>query len=161
MDESIVVIPAPPSRPASGLRRLDPGNDDDLAFIASIARERTAVSDTLGALNENLFMFHCLYSLRAHVHHVPALDVLALLRRDGERLVIFDVVGRRVPTFAELHPFLLAEPHREVSFRFMTDKMDLGPAPATEKLAGNNAHVFPPFPLDAGPGVVFPATSHA
>lgn len=163
VNDYAMVARIPPPAPRPGLRKLEVDDPADLALISALAQERSAVSDVLGVLNQKLLMFHALYSLRAHAYHVPALDVVVFFKVDGPRLKVHDVVGRRVPAFEELHPFLAAAtpapPPGEIWFHFMTDK--IGVEGATPRaLEGNNTHVLPGFPL-AGERLVFPFTAHA
>ncbi len=145
-------------RPRPGLRRLDPADAGDLALIHRHALARSPVSDMLGAWNPKLLMFHCLYTLREHAHFIDDLDVVVFCKTAGGRLELFDVVGPRVPTFAELHGYLGSEPHREVRFHFMPDKMGVEPTGSWTPV-GNNAHTRAPLEL-SGPGWFFPFSAH-
>lgn len=157
--EILTVLPVAPPAPKPGLRQLDVDRPEDLAMIFALASERVPVSDRLGTLNPHLLMFHALYTLRKCAYHLPALDLVVFFHREAHRLRVFDIVGRRIPPFAELHPYLSAEPHREVAFYFMTDKLDLDGAVA-QPLEGNNTHILPGFPM-ATDGLTFPFTVHA
>ncbi|MFH1681204.1 MAG: GNAT family N-acetyltransferase [Candidatus Eisenbacteria bacterium] len=152
-----LVIDPPPRR--DGLRKLDMGSDRDIERVHEIASERAPVSDTLGALNPKLLMFHCLYALRDCVYEVADLDTVVLFKPERGRLVLFDVIGRRVPPFAELYPYLAREPHEEILFLFMTDKMGIEPT-GKRTMKENNAHIDPAFPLP-GPRCLFPYASRA
>ncbi len=140
-----------------GLRKLDPGNDDDLTLLYRLARERSPVSDLLGAWNPKLLMFHCLYTLRDCLYYVPDLDAAVFFEVDSGVLTVFDVVGRRIPSFAELHPYISGTPHDEVRFFFMPDKMGVDPT-GRRLLEGSNLHVLPPLRLP-GSEPLFPYVS--
>jgi len=157
--ETGVSLAVTPARPRTGLRELEVGNDRDLELIFRIASERSPVSDQLGSRNAKLLMFHCLYSLRKQAYYVSDLDVVVFCKTAGQRLELFDVVGRRVPSFAQLHPYLAGEDQREVRFHFMTDKLGITPTGRWSP-AGNNAHVYGPWQLP-GSEVFFPATARA
>jgi GNAT superfamily N-acetyltransferase len=145
--------------PRPGLRKLDPDNDADLEWIHRLACERSPISRLLGAWTEKLLMFHCLYTLRDDLYYLPDLDVAVFFRVDDRRLTLFDVVGREVPSFAELHPYISELPHDEVRFHFMPDKLDVVPSSKTP-LKNSNAQVYPPLRLP-GPDCLFPYSAHA
>jgi len=153
-----LAIEPPALRP--GLLQLDMGNDGDLALIERLASDRSPVSDVLGVRNVKLLMYHCLYPLRDFVYYIPDLEVAVFFKIDRDRLTLFDVVGRNVPPFAELHPYLAGQPHREVEFRFLTDKMGLEPT-GRRLLADCNAHVLPPLRLPEEPDTLFPYSCQA
>jgi len=152
-----LTVESPAPRP--GLRRLDPRDEADLARIHDLACRRVPVSRQLGAWNAKLLMFHCLYTLRNDLYYLPDLDVAVFFRSEQGRLTLFDVVGPKIPTFEDLHPFLAGEPHREVRFRFMPDRMNVRPD-RKETLANSNAQIYPPLRLP-GPDCLFPYVSHA
>ncbi len=146
-------------KPRPGLHRLDTLSDADLERIHGLACERTPVSDVLGVLNAKLLMFHCLYALGDHAYYIPDLDVVVFFKVDDERLILFDVVGRDIPPFSELHPYLTKQPHREVWFEFMPDKMGID-ATGWRTPEGNNTHIHSPFRMP-GSDCVFPYVAHA
>ena len=106
-----------------GLRRLDLADRSDRELVERFAARRVSVSNTLGVLSTRLFMFHALYSMNTCTYHLPDLDLLVLFVEDGERLVIHDLVGERVPSFAEVAPYLVSERTREVCFSFVPDRL--------------------------------------
>ena len=141
--ETISTLKVEPPAAIPGLRKLDPANDADLERIYRLACDRTPVSDLLGAWTAKLLMFHCLYTLRDDLYYLPDLDV----------------VGKQVPSFTDLHPYISELPHQEVRFHFMPDKMNVEPDGKTT-LEHSNAHVYPPLRLP-GPDLLFPYSSHA
>jgi GNAT superfamily N-acetyltransferase len=159
LDESLDLLrrESPPAQP--GLRKLNPDDDEHLRLLYRLACQRSPVSDQLGAWSPKLLMFHCLYTLRDHLYHLPALDLAVFCEVVEDRLTVYDVVGRRLPPFEVLHPYLSQRPHREVCFRFMPDKLDVRPD-CTIPLSDSNAHVFPPLRLPR-PRCSFPYCSHA
>jgi hypothetical protein len=146
-------------KPRSGLQKLDIQSDKHLDLIYRLACERTPVSDVLGVFNPKLLMFHCLYTLRDHAYHIPDLDVVVFFKVDGQRLTLFDVVGRHVPSFSELHSYLARQPHREVWLEFTPDKMGIK-ASGWRTPEGNNTHIHPPFRLPQ-PNCIIPYVAHA
>ena len=157
--ETITGLMVEPQTHRPGLRKLNPESDDDLALIYRLACERSPVSDLLGASNAKLLMFHCLYTLRDCLYFVPDLDVAVFFDVDGGCLTLFDVVGRRIPSFADLHPYISGQRHSEVRFSFMPDKMGVEPTGQTT-LRDSNAHVYPPLRLPE-PERLFPYASRA
>jgi GNAT superfamily N-acetyltransferase len=127
VEETIATLSVTPPASAPGLRKLEPDNDDDLSLLHRLARQRSPVSDLLGVLNAELLMFHALYTLRDCAYYIPDLDAAVFFAVDSGTLTLFDVVSRKVPSFAELHPYISGTPHDEVRFFFMPDKMGVEP----------------------------------
>lgn len=157
--EFVDTLRVEPPAVRGGLVALDPESPGDRDRVFQLATERCAVSALLGAFNARLLMFHWLYGLREHAFWIEDLGVVVFVTRDGERLTVHDVVGRTVPPFAELHPFLAGIPHDEVEFLFPTDRLDIDPT-GTRRLDANLTHVMAPFDLP-GTGAALPATCHA
>jgi len=145
--------------PRSGLRRLDPEDDRDIERLYRLACERTPVSNVLGVLHPKLLMFHFLYTLRDHAFEIPDLDVAVFFKVDDGCLTLYDVVGRDIPPFSELHPYLAGHAHHEVRFHFVPDRMEIEPTGQWSP-EGNNTHVLPPFRLP-GPDGIVPHVAHA
>lgn len=138
---------------------LDPTSPEDRKRFFDVACAREPVSNVLGCLNPRLLMYHWLYSLRDRAHWIPDLDVVVLCGSDGDRLTLYDVVGRRPPSFGELRPYLAGFPHTQVGFYFPTDRMGIVPT-GTLRLEENLAHTLAPFALPGGTAV-FPYTAAA
>lgn len=147
----------------SEIRTLDLTQLADRTLLYRLASSRCPVSQQLGVLNERLLMFRALFPPRdSRVYYIPSLDVAVLFRRRDGVLTLFDIVGPRLPVFAELSPYLIAPDDREVVFWFMTDLLgDLAPFGLLEHrpLAGNNLHLQASFPV-SGP-FVLPFTAQA
>lgn len=145
--------------PRAGLRKLDPADENDRALVYRLACERAPVSHVLGVLAPRLAMFHFLYILEGCTYHAADLDVVLAFRVKDGTLTLFDVMGRAVPPFAALHPYLAAQPHTEVAFHFVPDRMDVTPTGA-RPLLGDNAHLDPRLrlPVDR---CIFPFVAHA
>ncbi len=159
VEETVATLRVTPPARSLSLRRLDPGDDGDLSLLDRLARERSPVSDLLGVWNPRLLMFHCLYTVRDCLYYVPDLDTAIFFEVADGVLTVFDVVGRSVPSFAELHPYISGEPHDEVRFFFMPDKMGVDPD-GTSSVRGSGLHILPPLHLP-GPELVFPYVSRA
>jgi GNAT superfamily N-acetyltransferase len=147
------------SHPRPGMRLLDLADTTDLELVRNLAARREPVSETLGVLSRELFMFHALYTLRGRLHHVRDLDVIVALRREGSRTTVYDVVGSRVPRFDELSPYLATPGTTEVDFYFVPDRLEIDDL-RWRPLRGNNLHDRGDFPL-RGERFLFPFTAHA
>ena len=163
MEESLPIL-AVADTPAlrageRSVRKLDVSNAEDLALVHRLARERSPVSDVLGASNPNLLMFHCLYTLKDWAYYIADMNVVVFFRTDEGRLTLFDVVGPRIPVLDDLYPYLGQQPCREVRFLFMPDKMGVA-ATRYEALVENHTHILPPF-RPSSRCFVFPFTAHA
>jgi GNAT superfamily N-acetyltransferase len=152
-----MAVEKPALRP--GLRKLDPEDDRDIDLVFGLACARDPVSDALGVFNPKLLMFHWLLRLREHGYHVPDLEVVVFFRTEGEVMTLIDVVGKQVPPFHDLHPYLAGETHGEVRFGFIPDKMKVD-GPGRFALLRNNMHVLSPFRWPADAHMV-PHTAHA
>jgi|WetSurMetagenome_2_1015567.scaffolds.fasta_scaffold172750_1 GNAT superfamily N-acetyltransferase len=151
-------FPINTSAAALGVRALDLTQPADRALLYRLASERCPVSQQLGVFNERLLMFRALLPPRGSTaQYIPSLDLAVLFRRREGVLTVYDIVGHRVPAFAELSPFLIAPSDREVVFWFMTDLLgDLASSGVLEHrpLAGNNLHLQASLPF-SGP-FIFP-----
>lgn len=157
--ESQPVLPVRGARPRPGLCRLDLGRREHLSLIHDLAQSRTPVSSELGVLSSKLLMFHVLLPLRGHAYHDPELGVVVLLKREADRVTIYDVVGPSVPEFRALYPYLAAETDREVVFAFWPDRLQIREEVHLRELKSNNLHVK--GEIDLSRPVLFPFTSHA
>jgi hypothetical protein len=134
----------------------------DRALLHQLARERRPVSQQLAVLNDRLLMYYAMIALRDTAHYIPALNVAVFLRRQSGVIKLYDVVGPRLPSFADLLPFVAEPGDREVVCWFMTDQFtDLTRFGAVEQrpLIGNNLHLRKPWPIQ-GP-LLMPMTAQA
>ena len=154
-EEFLEVIDAKPVTSREGAIKLDP--QSDLAKIHDYAQNRVPISNKLSIGNEKLTMFHALYFLRDLIYEIPELDCFVACKRSEERLKIFDIVGKQIPSWKELHPFIADAGDREVEFHFHTDKLGLS-AVRQIPLKGNLPFVWNTFPVKTP---VFPYTSRA
>lgn len=147
--------------PEKGAVRLETSNSANLDMIYDLASNREPVSNVLGVMNEKLFMFWCLYVLRDSIYYIADLDTLVLYERKNGLLTIFDIVGRHVPTFSELYPYISDESDTAVEFMFMTDRIDPGAVEHIKvKVEENGTHLYGKFPLEHT-RFIFPYTAHA
>ena len=134
--------------------------EDDRALAYRIAGEREPVSDVLGFCNKRLFMFRIVSFLNDYIYYIPKFDLLVLCRREKGVLTLFDIVGRKMPSFGELYPYIRDVSDTKVEFLFMTDKMGLDMAEYILVELENGSHVMGDFPFE-GQQFIFPFTCHA
>jgi len=142
-----------------GAIKLDVSEPDSLDLIYRLASNREPVSGILGVTNEKLFMFWCLYFLKDCIYYIADLDILVLHERKNGLLTIFDIVGKHVPRFSEVYPYICDASDSAVEFMFMTDKLDPGIVEDV-LVEGNGTHLLGNFPLENSK-FIFPLTAHA
>jgi GNAT superfamily N-acetyltransferase len=140
-----------------GAVKLDCRSQHDLDKIYQRSRSRAPISNVLGVLSPRLLMFHALRGLRNHAHEILELDCIAFYERQDDRLTLYDVVGPRVPRFAQLYPYIRHERDRIVEFHFSTDRLGLEKARAVS-LPQCESFVQDPFPVREP---LFPFTARA
>lgn len=160
LPESVPRIEVTGRRARPGAVKLDLERENHLVRIRSLVQERAAVSGILGNRNDRLFMLWCHYALRDCVHLIDDLDILVLFKRDGGLLTIHDIVGRQVPPFSEIYPYIGSEKDEKIEFLFMTDRLELTGPVESRVEEKNGTHYFGDFPLK-GKEFIFPFTGHA
>ena len=158
-DEHQVSISVTGESALPGAEKLDIRNQDHLELICRCAAEREQVSDELGVLSQKLFLFWYLYFLRENIYYIADLDVLVPFKREKGLLTIFDIVGRKLPTFIEVYPYIRSESDKTIEFLFMVDKMNLSGSVRIET-RDTGLHLLGDFPLQ-GTQFIFPCTAHA
>ncbi len=158
-DEHQISIPVVGQSPLPGAKKLELANEQHLQLICSCAEHRAPISNELGVMNQKLFMFWCLYFLKKNIYYLADLEVLVLCKREQGVLTIFDIVGREIPTFAELYPFIAGESDESVRFEFMVDKLGLAD-PVQTRASDSGLHLMGEFPLQ-DKKFLFPCTAHA
>lgn len=153
-----VVVPLPAVGPDSRMEKLDVNDSAVRDSIFQLACARAPVSKFFSTINPRLVMYHLLYRVRNHAWRIPALDAVVLMKRDGVKTVVYDIVAHELPRFDHLAPFLAADGAREAEFRFPVDALE-APEGELRELPGQNAHVMGDF--DLGPTPIFPFTSQA
>lgn len=153
-----VVAPLPAVEPDRAIERLDTTDAAVRDSLYQLACVRAPVSQVFSTANPKLLMYHLMYRLRDHAWRIPALDAVVLMKQDGPRTVVYDILARKLPRFGQLAPFLVAGGAHEVEFRFSVDALDV-PAWTLRELANENVHVMGEF--DLGPQPVLQFTSQA
>lgn len=143
-----------------GAVKLDINKESDRDLIYKMALKRDAVSNQLGIFTPKLFMFWCLYDLGDNIYHIPELDALVIYQRQGNTVVVQDIVASKIPAFDQFYPFIAENKDQEVAFKFMTDKMKIESYSAQEIKINNGTHLMGSFPFENRP-FLFPLTAHA
>jgi ribosomal protein S18 acetylase RimI-like enzyme len=143
----------------TGAVTLDPDEASDRQRLVRAVRRRTPVSERLGVLSAPLFLFHAVYPGWERLLHIPDLDVIVACRHHGERLTLFDVVGERIPSLDRLLTHVATPETREVTFRFLPERLDPGPL-SWRETTENGLHDRGDIPL-RGQRFLFPFTAHA
>jgi GNAT superfamily N-acetyltransferase len=153
-----VVVPLPSVKPDPAVEKLDINDAAVRDALFRLAGGRARVSQVFSTMNPKLMMYHLMYRVHRHIWRIPALDAVVLMKRDGEKTVVYDILARKLPTFEQLAPFLGSVETSEVEFRFPVDALD-APQGKLRELPGENLHVMGGF--DLGPQPVMPFTSTA
>lgn len=157
IDEYIEVVEVTPVPKQRGIFKMTPENKENLDRIYDYSMTRSPASDVFSVLSSRLFMFHILYGMGENIYEIPDLSCIVLFNRVGSCLRIFDIVGKTIPTFSDLYPYLSKESDRTVEFHFSTDKLELRNV-RKKLLNGNNPFIKGEFPLEKP---IFPYTSRA
>ncbi len=143
-----------------GARKLDMTSRDDIDLVFRLASEREPVSGILGVNNPKLLMFWCLYFFSENVFYISELDTLILYERQNDLLTVHDIVGKKIPPFDEIYPYISSDDDKAVEFSFMTDKLDLGGREELLIVESNGTRLFGDVPFE-GSKFLFPITAHA
>lgn len=159
VDEYVPRVSIMGKKPGGVIRKLDMNREDHRDLVYRIASERETVSNKLGVLNSRLFMFWCLNFLRDCIYYIPEIDVLAIYRRKGGVVTIYDIVASYMPSFPEIYPSICGPGDRTVCFQFMTDKLGIDNCEFTRS-SDNGTHLLGSFPLE-NEHFIFPVTAQA
>jgi len=157
INETLEYYHIEPVSAKQGLLQLNPTNQEILDRIYNYANLRTPISDKFCVFSSKLLMFHALYTMREKMHEIPDLDCLVFFDRKREVVNIYDILGRTIPSFDEIYPYLSADTDRRIHFHFHTDKLGIKGI-RTKTTTGNNTFVKGSFPV-LEPS--FPFTSRA
>jgi GNAT superfamily N-acetyltransferase len=116
--------------PGRGLRQLDFGRASDVALLGEVLPVRAPVSFSLGVVREPaVFAFN---EARRPLHYAGKLDVVVSLEIERTTLRLFDVVGQKIPTLAQIAE-IIPQPIERVEVYFCPDRLggDLEAEPHT------------------------------
>ena len=142
------------SKVIPGTRQLDPG---DHKFLFERVGNSEPVSDVFSSLSDKLTMFHLLLSYPDRLYYIEPMDMLLVMERANDTMVIYDLIAREVLPFNEWRSYLDLEGIRRVLFRFNPDKLVEGAW--HKKVIQNGLNIFAPNP--AYNELVFPALIQA
>lgn len=143
----------------TGAVKLDMNLKESIDLIHNCSLQREPVSNLLGVLNSNLLMFYCLGLLKDLIYYIDELELTVLYQRKNGVLTIFDLVGKNIPEFSKIYPFISSESDKRVLFEFMVDKLNLKNLELV-KAENTGLHIMGNFPL-SGSNFVFPFTSQS
>ncbi len=155
--EHVEWIEAPKTNKEEGLFKLSPDHPQDFKKIITYVDAGIPASDTFSILNKNLLMFNVLYSMKEQLYEIPDLECLVWFKRRNGCLYIHDIIGRKIPTFRELYPYMTDARDIRVEFHFHTDKLGIKNIKSKPK-ENSGGFVKGPFPFQKP---VFPANSYA
>jgi len=156
--EHRVCCPLPGGTARPGIEKLDMVREDHRERIFNCAAAREPISDLFGVSNTKLFMFWCTYALADCIYYVADLDLLVLCKREQGLMTVYDIVGRTVPPFWVIYPYLASETDRAAEFLFMVDKLRLDRVELVPTDRGT--HLRGAFPLADQPFII-PYTAQA
>ena len=140
-----------------GFRPIDATRRTDVELLARLLRERVAVSQLVGVVDEHhVFKFS---QGTQRLHYSQALDCLAVFALEGSRLVLSDVVARELPSLERLLS-QLAPPVEEVEFHFSPDCFDVDARPERFRFDGDDYMVRGPFAAEGEAFMVPPPARH-
>ena len=86
--------------------------------------------------------------------------MLILYERKNDLLTVHDIVGKDIPPFDEIYPYISSEDDKDVEFSFMIDKLGLGGREKYMTVESNGTHLLGDVPFE-GSKFLFPITAHA
>jgi len=141
------------------IRKLDISTINDFNLIFRLISERRPISRILGVKNDfHLLLFHCLYVFYDSLYYLEDEDALAIFKQEGDRLLIYDVIGRNEISFSDVFNKIAFPGTGKVIFHFTPDYtgMDFTCEPYSESLL----FIKPPS-IDMTENFMFPVTSQA
>ena len=139
------------------LSKLDLRDTKILDDLYQRVQRRAAPSQIFSIQMPRLFMFHVLYTMRDCCYAIPDLDCVVLIKRDGEQLIIYDILADQIPPWEALAPHVMTAQTRSVHFHLYPEQLSI-PEWQELTLEGSSAYTRGSFPLDAP---IFPFTGRA
>ena len=147
----------PPRAPA---RRLDLTHRADRELLHRLAERRVSVSERLGVHHQSwLLLFHAAVVYPRRLYYLEELDLAVIAAVDGAVLRLIDLIGERIPTLADIYPFLGAPAVRTIEFGFIPDRLRVDGLEVTP-VPDSLTFVRGDFPPEGEP-LMFPLTSQA
>ncbi len=140
-----------------GFRSFDTTRESNVEQLDRLLTERTPVSKLVGVVDErDVFKFS---QGTKGLHYSEALDCFAVFELDGSRLVLSDVVARKLPSL-EMLLSQLAPAVEEVEFRFSPDRFEVDARPELFRFDGDYYMVRGPFAAEGEAFMVPPPARH-
>ncbi len=140
-----------------GFRSFDTTRESNVEQLDRLLTERTPVSKLVGVVDErDVFKFS---QGTKGLHYSEALDCFAVFELDGSRLVLSDVVARKLPSL-EMLLSQLAPAVEEVEFRFSPDRFEVDARPEPFRFDGDYYMVRGPFAAEGEAFMVPPPARH-
>ncbi len=138
-------------RGTGGFRQLDLYEPSDLRLAERLVAAREPVSNTVGVVEDvGLFGFN---EGQRPLHYAEDLEVIVSLERDGSRLKLFDVVGPRLCTLADIIE-RLPQPIDEIEFYFSPDRFDVAARAVPHVVEGDYLMVRGAFAVEGQPFMI-------
>jgi GNAT superfamily N-acetyltransferase len=129
------------------LKQLNIENVDDYKIIERLSSEREMVSSKVGFKNPNLLMFMLLYVYADNIFYIEDIDTVIVIEQTEARLLVHDIVAKKMPRFSEIEFLLSQFGKEEVNFLFCTDRLGVD-QPDRTKVNGSILFVSKNFPLE-------------
>jgi GNAT superfamily N-acetyltransferase len=105
---------------SQGLRLIDTSDTNDVKLLHRLLETREPVSNIVGIVNEKAVF--CVNEGRNPLYYAPDLDVIICMEIKDTQLHLFDVVGTRICTLAEILERINI-PIQEVTIYFSPDRL--------------------------------------
>lgn len=153
----VASVSSPGGGGSDGFRPFDSTQSGDLALLDRLLHARTPVSHRVGVVDElDVFKFS---QGSENLHYSEALDCLAVFEHEATRLVLSDVVARKLPSLEELL-CQIAKPVDEVEFHFSPDRFAVDARPERYRFDGDCYMVRGPFAAESEAFMVPPPARH-
>ena len=146
-------------RQKRGIIKLEMSNLDNLQKVYEFARDRKPVSNKIGILSEKLLMYHALYPVSDFIFFIPELELILIFERKENKLIIYDIIGKEIPKFSDIFPYISNNENTIIEFQFMPDKLGSMNF-KTREFTDNQLHIYELSPFK-NEKIIFPFTSQA
>jgi predicted N-acetyltransferase YhbS len=104
-----------------GFRRLNLADTQDLSLLHKLLETRQPISNIVGVWHEKPIF--CFYEGTQPLHYAEDLDLIVSMEIDNTQLKLFDVVGTKICSLADLVE-RIPQPIEEVAIYFSPDRLD-------------------------------------
>lgn len=104
--------------------KVNLNNTEAKANMAQSIHSRAPLSQIYGDVALDWLVFwYCEHIFSDDIYYVKALDVYVICQLQDDVLHIFDIIGKEIPSLAELVPYLCASAVRHIQCYFSPDKV--------------------------------------